>query len=57
MHREELQGPFEQRNLKAHAPKLFNTQTNQWESNPDWPSGEMLTDLAANRADGREARI
>ena len=37
---------------------LFNTQSNKWKSNSDWPieqtPGEMLTDLAANKADIRK---
>ena len=54
VHMEELQKPLEERTLKAHSPMLFNTQSNKWESNPERTPREMLTDLAANKADGQE---
>ena len=57
IHRDELKKPFEERQLKVHAPKSSNLQLQEWESNPNWPKehtpGDMVNDLAANRASQR----
>ena len=55
INRDELKKPFEERQLKGHAPKIFNLQLQEWESNPNWPKErtpeDMINDLATNRAD------
>ena len=57
VHRDELRKPFEERELKAHTPKIYNPQSQKWEDNPKWPKertpGDMTNDLAACKADQR----